>query len=183
MTTTKSRVNGAIVALLLGVTIIAAAVGVLMGRTQARPTTASIEEPPAETPAAAAVMARSPAGPRDSVPEPPRPPRPSGPDLRNAVGDAVAARTSQVRDAAGLSRLLVDLEAAARAKGRVTALEVEPGIAAIRDIYANDPAQYRTHISEFSERMGKLSRSLSPPPPAPEFVQLNRDPHNPGESQ
>ena len=183
MTTTKSRVNGAIVALLLGVTIIAAAVGVLMGRTQTRATTASIEEPPAETPAAAAVMARSPAGPRERAPEPPRPPKPSGPDLRNAVGDAVAARTAQVHDAAGLSRLLVDLEAAARAKGRVTALEVEPGVAAIRDIYAGDPAQYRARMSEFSERMGTLSRSLTPPPPAPAFVQLNREQHSPGESQ
>jgi hypothetical protein len=120
---------------------------------------------------APAPQARAPENERRGPPARPEPRMPSGPDLRASVREASEARTAGVRDAAGLTALLADLENAARAKGHVTAFEVEPGLAAIRTVYANDDAESQRLSSEFAARMTKLSASFDPPPAPPASPQ------------
>jgi hypothetical protein len=70
--------------------------------------------------------------------------------VREAIDDAgVTGRES-------LDRFLDVLEARARAQGKVTALEVEPGIAMI-ERHSSDPEE----IARFSERMQRLQQELS----------------------
>jgi len=90
---------------------------------------------------------------------------PKGPDLRAAVNASSMARAAEVHDAASLTNLLTDLENTARSKGHVTAFEVEPGMAAIRTLYASDDAELMRRTHDFGDRMAKLSASLDPLPP------------------
>lgn len=126
----------------------------------------SDEEPSPQPP-----VARAPESDRRATHEPPRPNMPSGPDLRASVRDVSAARAAGVRDVAGLTGLLAELENTARTKGHVTAFEVEPGMAAIRALYASDDAEQQRVANEFGGRMAKLSASFDPSPPPPASAQ------------
>jgi hypothetical protein len=145
----------------------------------------------ADRPVAKAPAAVEPAAPEEAAAPPPRaaraerhgapePRMPDAPDLRSAVREVSAARVAEVHDAASLTGLLTELESAARAKGRVTAFEVEPGMAAIRALYVNDDAELQRRTHEFNERMSKLSASFQPPSgPSPHTKRLIEEQRSP----
>jgi hypothetical protein len=87
-------------------------------------------------------------------PSPP-PPSPMRMRIREAVERAV------VRDDTELSQYLDSLEARARAQGKVTALEIEPGFEMIRR-QSPDPDL----IGRFSDRMLKVQAELNGTPPS-----------------
>jgi hypothetical protein len=114
----------------------------------------------------------------------------SAPDLQNGIAvqargelvmrneiDRVIRQEVEPLTAYGASEAKVEayiaqLEARARAKGKVTALEVEPAMAAIEALEDEiGPERVMEKLSAVNRRMGELSarlegRSLEPPPPA-----------------
>lgn len=91
-------------------------------------------------------------------------PVPQGQGLREQVRRVIHERVEPLRTEAELEAFLADLEASARRRGYASALEVEPGLAAIRQVLADrGPEETVRRQMEFSERM----RALSPPPPPP----------------
>ena len=74
---------------------------------------------------------------------------------------AYETQASDVRTERDLDRYLDGLEAKARAQGSVTALEVQPGVMAIRKApYTEDGERRMQRVMEFSDRMAKLSAQL-----------------------
>jgi hypothetical protein len=76
------------------------------------------------------------------------------PKLRQTIDDELAQLHSE-RD---VEAYLHDLEARARRQGRVTAFEIEPGIAAIQRLVA--PERVSEQIGQYAQRMGELSQKL-----------------------
>jgi hypothetical protein len=74
--------------------------------------------------------------------------------MRARVREAI--ERADVRGRESLDRFLEMLEARARAQGKVTALEVEPGIAMI-ELHSKDPEE----VSRFSERMQRLQEEFA----------------------
>ncbi|WP_375772209.1 hypothetical protein NR798_15410 [Archangium gephyra] len=66
--------------------------------------------------------------------QPPRAETPAPQDLRAEIRRRIAANVEPLRTEAELEHYLSELEAAARARGFATALEVEPGLAAIEKV-------------------------------------------------
>lgn len=83
--------------------------------------------------------------------------RAAAPDMRALIQAAV--ERARVNDAADLERYLDELEAQARRNGRVTALEVAPGLSLI--LAKGTPEQAK----QFSERMVALQTELGEPAP------------------
>jgi hypothetical protein len=79
--------------------------------------------------------------------------------MRDLVEQAIA--TARVRAPSELDGYLAELESRARARGAVTALEIEPGLAAANDLGGAERAR------EFSARMRALQKELGPDAPAP----------------
>lgn len=117
--------------------------------------------PPADATAIADEIAPRPR----SRPSPP-PPSPMRARIREEVERTV------VRDDSELSRYLDSLETRARAQGKVTALEIEPGIEMIR-LHSPDPDL----IGRFSDRMLKVQAELNgtPPPTTPDPQAIHRE--------
>jgi hypothetical protein len=113
------------------------------------PATPQAEAPPAEMAARpAAAPAASPGG---------------VPDLRPAIRARVAAVLAEGRRGHELDLYLDELERAARAQGRVTALEIVPGLEAIEAAYPGDMEKGPA----FARRMEDLQRQLGQAPPGP----------------
>jgi hypothetical protein len=84
--------------------------------------------------------------------------------LREQIRRIITERVEPLRTEAELEAFLAEMEASARRRGYASALEVEPGMAAIRQVAgAHGPEELVRRQVEFSERM----RALSPPPPPP----------------
>jgi hypothetical protein len=143
-------------------------------------TTVATEEPQAEL--GASPTHTPPRAARLQAPEAHPLAPPAGEDLRGPVQAAVDATLSTVHDAADLSRLLANLEEAARVHRHVTAFDVEPGLAAIRSVYGADALEARAQTTAFAGRMQKLSFLLDPPSPAPADPRAP-DHHNQGDPQ
>jgi hypothetical protein len=90
----------------------------------------------------------------------PAPPRPLPPivDARPQIKKAIAEARPQLTSPREVERYLSDLEAQARRQHQVTALEVLPGVAAIREQYPPEEAIAR--VQEFGNRMTRLSAEL-----------------------
>jgi hypothetical protein len=107
----------------------------------------------------------------DDKPEPETAPR----NIRAEVEQKVEADRPRLNSAHDVDSYLVDLEARARRNGRVTALEIEPGVMAIREHEAQlGPDQALQKTAEFTQKMARLSAELDkrplnqePPFPAP----------------
>jgi len=87
-------------------------------------------------------------------------PMPAPSPMRARIREEV--ERAEVHDAADVERYLDSLEARARAQGKVTALEVEPGIEKIQRFSQNPDEK----IARFGERMLRVQRELSGTPPA-----------------
>lgn len=100
--------------------------------------------------------------------DPPRAPAPAPAPAAPAAaaqGDTANAGEPSVQplDEAGLHQLFDALEARARAKGHVSALEIEPGFTAIEASQNRlGPEKTREMWKEFNTRMQKLSAELQP---------------------
>jgi hypothetical protein len=80
---------------------------------------------------------------------------------REQVRDTIARELRDVRGPGAVDQYLMTLEARARGKGRVSALEVEPGIEAIRRLQAEiGPERTMQALTEFTQRMSRLSAEL-----------------------
>jgi hypothetical protein len=88
------------------------------------------------------------------------------PRVAQAIGEAVQ-KVGAMRDEAAVRALLSELEQRARRQGVVTAMEIEPGLAAIEtleDAVGIDGVQLRQ--AEFAARMTALTRAQAKPAPA-----------------
>jgi hypothetical protein len=105
-------------------------------------------------------VAVAPTPKREETAEPPTPPKPLPPtvDAHPQIRQAVIEAKPKLRSPRDVDGYLADLEAQARRKHQVTALEVEPAIAAIRSQYPHEEAKKR--IAEYTARMSQLSAEL-----------------------
>jgi hypothetical protein len=115
---------------------------------------------PAQT---ATVVAASPpaaqAEPPASLPPPPPRTVDARPQIQRAIQAAPALKTMH-----DLEGYLSDLEARARRNHQLTALEVEPGLAAIRQMSSElDPQRAFELETEYVQRMNRLAAELAPP--------------------
>lgn len=92
----------------------------------------------------------------EAAPASPARSSPPGEDLREKIRASVAAVLAEQRRGQELDMLLDELEAQARKQGKVTALEVRTGLAALDAAYPNDPDKG----AAFARRMESLSREL-----------------------
>ncbi len=83
-------------------------------------------------------------------------------DLRPKVADAVRSAVSSIKTPAQLEEFMTNAERQALSSGRVTAIIVEPVLAAIRSVYSDAPRVAEARTTEFSDRMAALSRRLQP---------------------
>ncbi len=84
-------------------------------------------------------------------------------DIRGQINRIIRREAEPLGQARGQRQLdayLARLEARARAKGKVTALEVEPGLAAIRAHQPGKPGAM-ARMAAYSSRMVRLSAELS----------------------
>lgn len=79
-----------------------------------------------------------------------------GEDIRAKIRASIAAALAEQRRGQKLDLLLDELEAQARKQGKVTALEVATGLAALEAAYPTDPEPG----AAFARRMERLSREL-----------------------
>jgi hypothetical protein len=96
-------------------------------------------------------------------------------DVRAQVRQVVAENRPQLRSTGDVERYLGDLKARARRNHQVSAFEVEPGLAAIREQY--DPVEAIERTRQFADEMAVLSAELDGrrEEPAPDLDQLGRD--------
>lgn len=83
-----------------------------------------------------------------------------------AVGEAVRRAQATITTPAQLRAFLAEQEERARVQGRVSALEIEPALAAIRRVHAGAPSAMTDAIGRFTSRMGRLARATSPDSPS-----------------
>jgi hypothetical protein len=137
--------------------------------------------PPPATRVAAAAPPPAPDVPpprRDSRDEMPPPPPADQPSVHAAIERKVEADRPTLHNAHDIDGYLADLEAHARQNGKVTALEVEPGLMAIREHAEQLGTEEALRKSdEFAQKMARLSAQLdgrplnAPPPLAPRLPQ------------
>jgi hypothetical protein len=110
---------------------------------------------PAATAAPVATAPRA----ADPAPAPPAAP-PSTVNVREQIKRAVEVAAPTLRTQPDVQRYLAGLEARARANRQITALEVEPAIAAIHSLDL-DPQRAAEMVGEFSQRMNRLAGELA----------------------
>jgi hypothetical protein len=129
--------------------------GLLRDLYRPRPASPATEKVPAAAPTPPAPATASSATAPATAP-----PRPTV-DVREKVQERIAANAGKQRDEAELDAYLNELETQARRNGRVTALEVEPGLDAIRRLTVKlGPALAARKQHEFGDRMATLSQKL-----------------------
>jgi hypothetical protein len=108
------------------------------------------------------VIAPAPRAQPPSSPEtPPAVPVQPVADARPQIRRAVEAAAPTLRTPHDVERYLGELEDRARHNRRLTALEVEPGLAAIRSLGAEgDPQRVREMEGEFLRKMNRLAAEL-----------------------
>jgi hypothetical protein len=96
-------------------------------------------------------------------------------DVRAQLKQVVAENRPQLRSTGDVERYLGDLRARARRNHQVTAFEVEPGLAAIREQY--DPEHAIERTQRFADEMAALSAELDGrrEEPPPDLDRLARD--------
>jgi hypothetical protein len=108
----------------------------------------------------AALAPRAPAVAVEVGPEAPqlRPVPPPIPNVRAEVVKVVEARAPEIHTVGDVDHYLGELEAQARRKHQVTALEVEPGILAIRQMQSElGPDETMRLTADFTQKMARLS--------------------------
>ena len=91
-------------------------------------------------------------------------PPPPTVDVRPQIRRATEAVAPTLHSARDVERYLGDLEQQARRNHRVTALEVEPGLIAIREHAGElDPQRQLELEGEFIRKMNRLSSELATP--------------------
>jgi hypothetical protein len=92
------------------------------------------------------------------TPQPPPPPN----SVRDQVQGIVAQKTAQIHTERELDQYLAELEARARSQRRITALDVEPGIALIRGMTGTLGADKSVQkMMHFSDAMNRLATELN----------------------
>ncbi len=84
-------------------------------------------------------------------------------DVRPQIRRAAEAAAPALRSARDVERYLGELEQQARRNHRVTALEVEPGLIAIREHAGDDPQRQLELEGDFMRKMNRLSAELATP--------------------
>jgi hypothetical protein len=93
--------------------------------------------------------------------------------LPPAVQREVETAVPTLHSEGDVDRYLAELQARARRQGRVTAVEVEPGVQAIAQLEASlPPGRAVEKLAEWQQQMSALSRELQPPAPAENPAQL-----------
>jgi hypothetical protein len=95
-------------------------------------------------------------------------------DVRSKIMAIIDARLPQLQTERHLDGFLEELARQARANNQVTALEVEPGLAALRSFQGRlDADTLRQKKTEFLDRMKKLGQLAAPAEPPPDRALAN----------
>lgn len=81
-------------------------------------------------------------------------------DARASIALKASAEAATVADARDLDRFLMTLEERARRQGTVSALEIEPGVQAIRRFDENGASRFSPRVLKFLEHMRNVSAEL-----------------------
>jgi hypothetical protein len=103
----------------------------------------------------------TPSPPHEPEPAEPTPPPPRTVDARPQIQRAIEAAAPSLKSPRDLQQYLGELEARARRNRQLTALEVEPGLAAIRSATL-EPQRAFEMEAEFMHRMNRLAAELAP---------------------
>jgi hypothetical protein len=110
---------------------------------------------------------------------------PGQPDVRAQIRQAVETDVTPLKSESDLDRYLASLEARARRNHKVTALEVEPGIRAIRNLADQiGPDRMQEKRAAFTQKMARLSAEFDgrdhPQPPTDFDALAHRIEHSSG---
>jgi hypothetical protein len=103
---------------------------------------------------------------RASTRRPPARPTESALANQRAVAALIRDEASKVDSPAALDTYLQALEARARRRGHVTAIDYDPGLAALRRMQQDlGDAEFERRYEAFTDRMVRMSEQFDPPRP------------------